>query len=183
MMKSMSNLVVVIDMVKGFSEEGALASDHVKSIIEPIRTYLEHHPGDIVFVSDAHDEDSSEFHDFPVHCIKGTREAEVVDRLQLFAHTCFQKNSVNAFQSESFRTYLVEKLHDYEKISIIGCCTDICILNFALALKSYVTEQNLVKEIAVLQDLVETFDGPGHDRVEASESAFQILRTNGIKIE
>ncbi|SFN40948.1 cysteine hydrolase family protein [Proteiniclasticum ruminis] len=179
----MNKLVVVIDMVKGFAEEGTLASKHVKRIIEPIRTYLEHYSGDIVFVSDAHDVDSSEFHDFPVHCIKGTREAEVVDRLQPYAHTSFQKNSVNAFQAESFRMYLMAKLHDYEKISIIGCCTDICILNFALALKSYVTEQNLVKEISVPQDLVATFDGPGHDRVEASESAFHILRTNGIKIE
>lgn len=77
----------------------------------------------------------------------------------------------------------MDKLSQYKKVSVIGCCTDICVLNFALALKSYVTEQNLVKEIVVLQDLVATFDGPDHDRVEASESAFQILRTNGIKIE
>ncbi|WP_313127556.1 cysteine hydrolase family protein [Proteiniclasticum ruminis] len=183
MLKSTNELVVVVDMLNGFAEEGALASDHVKNIIEPIRTYLGNYSGDIVFVSDAHDEDSSEFCDFPVHCIRGTREAEVVERLQPFAHISFQKNSVNAFQAESFRVYLVDKLSQYKKVSVIGCCTDICVLNLALALKSYISEKNLVIEVSVMKDLVATFDGPGHNRVEASESAFHILRTNGICIE
>lgn len=181
--KSSNELLVVIDMLNGFAEEGALASENVKRLIKPIKSYLEEYSGDVVFVSDAHDENSVEFLDFPIHCIKGTWEADVVESLKPFTGIHFEKNSINAFHAEPFRTYLVENLCRYESISVIGCCTDICILNFALALKSYVSEKNLVKKIVVLKDLVGTFDAPGHDSREASESAFMIMRANGIRIQ
>lgn len=182
MISAEKELLVVVDMLKGFIEEGPLSSERIRKLVIPIKELLEHHPGEVVFVSDAHSENSVEFQDYPPHCIIGTKEAEIIDELSPYAVVSFTKNSVNAFHADPFRRYLIGKLREYEQISVIGCCTDICVLNLALAVKSYISEKNLPNEVNVLRDYVETFHTSGHDGEEASACAFKILKANGVRI-
>lgn len=175
-------LLVVVDMLNGFAIEGPLASEKVRELIEPMKAFLSTYEGDIVFASDAHEEGAVEFEIFPPHCIKGTREAEIVEVLKPFAEKNFEKNSINAFHVPELREYLMNTHVNYDQILIIGCCTDICIINLALSLKSFFNQLNLVKKIGVIKSLVATYDAPDHNSVEASRSAFRIMETCGIQL-
>lgn len=176
------DLVIVVDMLEGFINQGALASPDVKRIVEPLAEVLGRLDCRKVFVCDAHSSDAAEFSDFPPHCIIGTGEERIVEELQPFVDEVYLKNSVNAFQAPDFRTFMEREVETYDHVWITGCCTDICVLNLALALKTWFNEENLKKKVTVVRDLVETYDAPGHDRDFENQSAFSILKTNGVGI-
>ena len=79
----MSNVVLVIDMVRGFLEPGhnLYCGEGSREIIPNVIRLLrrERDAGSrVLFVSDHHDPDDLEFQIFPVHCVKGTEEPEVI---------------------------------------------------------------------------------------------------------
>ena len=88
----MANAVLVIDMVKGFLEPGhnLYCGDESRQIIPSIRALLfraQSAGSKILFLSDHHDPDDLEFQMFPVHCVKGTDETQVISELSEFANT------------------------------------------------------------------------------------------------
>ena len=100
----MTNVVLVIDMVKGFLEPGhnLYCGDVSRQIIPNIGALLirEQAAGSqILFLSDHHDLDDLEFQMFPVHCVKGTEETQVISELSTFANTdnVIPKNRYSGF--------------------------------------------------------------------------------------
>ena len=88
----MVNVVLVIDMVKGFLEPGhnLYCGDESREIIPRVHDLLvrEQAAGsEILFISDHHDPDDLEFQVFPVHCVKGTEEPNVIPELESFVTT------------------------------------------------------------------------------------------------
>ena len=68
-------------------------------------------------------------------------------------------------------------------VIIVGCCTDICIQNFAIALRNFFDELNMKVEIIVPQNAVETYHIPNiHDREESNKRAYETMENNGIKL-
>jgi len=175
-------LIAVVDMIEGFINFGALSSPEIKNIVEPMKDFLQNTKENKIFLVDSHNEEAAEFKDFPPHCVKGSGEDRVIAELEEFAEIKFMKNSFNAFHSEQFRSYLIRNMDKYRNYYIIGCCTDICVLNLALTLKTYFNEHNLANEVYVIRDLVETFNLPGHDQAASNESAISIMKTNGVKV-
>ena len=132
----MANVVLVIDMVKGFLEPGhnLYCGDESRDIIPRIHELLvrERASGsEILFISDHHDPDDLEFQVFPVHCVKGTEEPDVISELVEFVSedNVIPKNRYSGF----FNTPLEARLAAIspEKIIICGVCTDICVLHTA----------------------------------------------------
>lgn len=158
-MNSAETAVIVVDMINGFAKSGSLYSERVKKIIGENRVVLEstskaHH----VFLCDSHKETASEFNVFPVHCVSGTEETEVVEELNIFASqgTVIYKNSTNGFLEPEFMTWLQDK--QLKNIIIIGCCTDLCVLQFATTLKTHFNRLNLLSNIYVPLEAVETYE-------------------------
>ena len=82
----MTNVVLVIDMVRGFLEPGhnLYCGDDSRSIIVNVQNLLarEQEAGsEIIFVSAHPLPDALEFQIFPVHCVIGTEEPEVIPEL------------------------------------------------------------------------------------------------------
>ncbi|MCI0799275.1 MAG: cysteine hydrolase [Chloroflexi bacterium] len=130
----MANVVLVIDMVKGFLEPGhnLYCGDESRSIIPKVASLLaqERDAGShILFISDHHDPDDLEFQIFPVHCVKGTEEPNVIPELSGFVteSNVVPKNRYSGF----FNTDLAQRLErlNPEKIIVCGVCTDICVLH------------------------------------------------------
>ena len=70
-----------------------------------------------------------------------------------------------------------------KQIIITGCCTDICILNFAIALRNFLDELNIDIEIIVPINAVETYHIPSiHDRQEYNERAYKVMEDGGITL-
>ncbi len=132
----MPNVVLVIDMVKGFLEPGhnLYCGDESRKIIPRVHGLLERERAvgsNILFISDHHDPDDLEFQVFPVHCVKGTSEPDVIPELSEFVtgDNIIPKSRYSGF----FNTPLEGRLAamNPEKIIICGVCTDICVLHTA----------------------------------------------------
>jgi len=184
----MKKLLLVIDMVNGFVKEGALADRQINNItpniIKIIEEYIEN-GNDIISIQEGHNEDSKEFESFPPHCVLGTEEAELIDELVPYKDKMklIRKNSTCGFVTKEFMKYIEENKEKLEEIILTGCCTDLCVMNFALPLKNYINEHDLDVKVTIYKDAVETYDSPMHNRKEYNDMAFKIMSQNGIVVE
>ncbi len=128
----MADAVLVIDMLRGFLEEGypLYCGDKARRIIPDIQRLLEQELAQgskVFFVCDHHDPDDLEFKMFPPHCIEGTAEAEVIPELARYPGEIIPKKRYSAF----FGTSLEEKLNKLgpDKLIICGVLTNICVMH------------------------------------------------------
>ncbi|PKB73744.1 MAG: hypothetical protein BZY75_00150 [SAR202 cluster bacterium Io17-Chloro-G7] len=130
----MANAVLVVDMVRGFLEPGhnLYCGDEARKIVPNVYQLLvrETQAGShILFISDHHDPDDLEFRIFPVHCVKGTSEPDVIPELSRFVtdDNVVPKNRYSGF----FNTELDQRLRRLQpdKLVLCGVCTDICVLH------------------------------------------------------
>ena len=158
----MANVVLVIDMVKGFLEPGhnLYCGDESREIIPRVHGLLARElaaGSEIIFISDHHDPDDLEFQVFPVHCVKGTEEPNVIHELAEFVtgDNVIPKNRYSGF----FNTTLEARLAAASpgKIIICGVCTDICVLHTAS------DARNRDYAVEVPSDCVASFNPDAHE--------------------
>jgi len=128
----MANAVLVVDMLRGFLEEGypLYVGDKARQIIPNIQRLLERElaqDSKIFFICDSHAPDDLEFRMFPPHCIDGTAEAEVIPELAKYPGEVIPKKRYSGF----FGTTLEEKLSKLkpDELIICGVLTDICVMH------------------------------------------------------
>ena len=177
----------LIDMNVGFCEEGHLADPTIKqivpNIIPIIRAILEKGEGFFV-VNDKHTKDSTELKRYAGHC-DNEKESRTIKELAIYeeyANRLFYKNSTCALFAPGMMEMLMEMV-SLKRVVIVGCCTDICIQNFAIALRNFFDELNMDVEIIVPKNAVETFHIPEvHDRDENNKRAYTVMENTGIKL-
>ena len=128
----MANAVLVIDMLRGFMEEGCplYGGEKARKIIPNIQRLLKKEiskGSKIFFICDNHDADDLEFKMFPPHCIAGTKESEVISELAKFPGEIITKKRYSAF----YGTDLEQKLKKLKpsKLIMCGVLTDICVMH------------------------------------------------------
>lgn len=156
----MANVVLVVDMVRGFCEEGhnLYVGPTGREIIPRVRELLRDEKAKgshIIFLCDTHDPDDLEFKMFPPHCIRGSEEPEVVPELREFAEEVIPKQRFSCF----FETNLDERLKELkpDKIIVVGVCTNICVL-YTVA-----DARNRDYVVEVPAGCVATFDAEAHE--------------------
>ena len=182
----MKKLLLVVDMINGFITEGNLHDKSIGTIIPACEKYIKEYltnDWEIVAFCDTHEEDSKEFSVYPIHCLADTKESELVEELAVYRDRIklIPKNSTNGFLAPGFAVYK-DRLEEYEEIMIVGCCSDICVLQLALTLKAYCNQYDYETEIVVDTAACETFDIPGHDQKEYNDKAFDLMRKAGITV-
>lgn len=186
-LSKIENYILVIDMVNGFVKEGNMHDKEIANIISAQIDLLERYQGDnciIGIVKDTHDDQCVEFSSYPKHCVKGTGEENLVDELARFENEnslVYEKNSTSIAHVPSFFAD-IKKMPNLKKVVVIGCCTDICVLQAAIPLKTYFNEMNLQVEVTVPKNAVETYNAPTHDRKEYNEIAFKLMENAGIRV-
>ena len=157
----MANVVLVVDMVRGFLEPGhnLYCGDEARKIVPNVYELLKRETeagSQVLFISDHHDPDDLEFQIFPVHCIKGTQEPNVIPELSQFvtAKNVIPKNRYSGF----FNTDLAQRLERLQpdKLVVCGVCTDICVLHTTS------DARNRDYAVEVPADCVATFDPGAH---------------------
>ncbi|TPR54301.1 isochorismatase family cysteine hydrolase [Metamycoplasma neophronis] len=175
----MKKITIVIDMLSGFAKKGALSSPLINAIIKPMAAFLETRINvDNIFICDAHSANDIEMQSYPIHCLKGSEEAEVVSELQKYVKQIVHKNSTNGFFEVSKQIW-----KEYDEFEIIGCCTDICVMQFATTLKTYLNMLGENKNVIIYKDLVATFDSPSHKADEYQKMALSLMENAGIIIK
>ena len=156
----MANVVLVIDMVNGFLQSGnnLYCGDDARGIIPNVQRLIEREQGaggTVLFLCDTHDPDDLEFEMFPVHCVGGTDEPNVIPELADYEGRLIPKRRYSAF----FETDLEETLRSLqpEKVIICGVCTDICVMHTAA------DARNRDYKVEVPADCVASFDDNAHD--------------------
>lgn len=185
--REMEEAVFLIDMNEGFCEEGNLADPTIKhivpNIIPIIKAVLEKGEGFFV-VNDKHTKNSVELKRYAEHC-HNDKESRTIKELAIYeeyADRIFYKNSTCALFAPGMMEMLMEMVK-LKRVVIVGCCTDICIQNFAIALRNFFDELNMDVEIIVPKNAVETFHIPSvHDRDENNKRAYTVMENTGIKL-
>jgi nicotinamidase/pyrazinamidase len=155
----MARVVLVVDMLRGFLEEGyplycgAKARRIVPRVAKLLKQELKS-GSKVFFICDSHDPDDLEFRIFPPHCIAGTPEAEIIPELSRYKGDIIRKKRYSAF----FNTPLERKLEKLrpEKVIVCGVCTDICVMH------TVADARNRDYEVEVLIDCVASFDQKAH---------------------
>lgn len=179
-MKFEKTALFVIDMVNGFCKEGVMADARIMNIVPTIQALCEKIENRY-FIADTHGESDIEFSAFPRHCVKGEWESEIVEELQPWiTSNVIEKNSTNAFHAMKNHPVLDDK--EIDTYILTGCCSDICVLQFALTLKTYFNATNQLKKVIVAKNGIETYHAPGHDAKEMNEVAYQLMQAAGIEV-
>lgn len=174
--------VLVVDMVNGFIKEGALSDLSILHIVDPIKDILST-VKDHLFICDSHDLNAKEFNAYPIHCVKETNESEVIDELLPYAKRRITKNSTNTFVAPAFQELLPELLEHHRDFMIVGCCSDICVLQLALSLNTYFNEKNLEEHrVIVPYEMIETYHNEGHNQETYNEFACRLMVSNGVHV-
>jgi len=154
------------DMTVGFCERGNLASARVGALKEPVVDLFQraHALGvrHFVLTQDTHHPQTPEFEAWPVHCVRGTDEAETIPELQAlrFANllTVMEKNSLLPALETEFDPWL--DAHPALRTAIVvGNCTDLCVYQLAMHLRVRHNARNVPGMLVIVPaDAVDTYD-------------------------
>lgn len=146
----MQKVLVVIDMQKDFVD-GALGSAQAQLIVDNVRNKIEDFDGPIIFTRDTHDTnylESQEGKFLPVtHCVKNTEGWHIVPGLIEAAEGRPIMSPVSFIDKPNFGSFeLLSRLegmnsvNPIESITLVGLCTDICVVSNAIILKAGLPE-------------------------------------------
>lgn len=184
-LSSKETALVIVDMVNGFLTEGVLSSPRSAAVlpaVEQLLQFAKENALPAVAFADRHEENCIEFASFPPHCIRGTSEAEIAPALEAIGgYERIGKNSTNGFLTPEFQTFL-NGHPELEKIVVCGVCTDICVMQFALTLKTFCNQTDRKMEVLVPVNTVATYDAPGHNGDLMQAMALQIMAQAGITL-
>lgn len=149
----MKHLLIVVDIQKDFVD-GALGTPEAVAMVENAAKKIREFDGGIFVTYDTHFEnymDTAEGAKLPVpHCIKGTAGWElhtsVAEALARKKYTAVEKLT---FGSVELPKLVKEAVGDEDfDITLIGLCTDICVVSNALILKAGFPEKEIYVDAA-----------------------------------
>lgn len=183
--KGENTALVVVDMINGFAVSGALYSANTASIVPQVEQLMRacREQGiPTVFFADSHSKDSPEFLSYPVHCLAGEEESRPVEALErVGGYTLIPKASTNGFLEPAFQQWMREH-PKVDQFIITGCCTDICIQQFALTIKTDFNRRGIPSRVVVPVALTATYDAPGHPAALTELTSYHNMLTSGVEI-
>lgn len=186
-LEDIEQLLINVDMVNGFVKHGAMADEYIMHIVPEhlkLMNDIVKKGEAIAIIKDTHKENCREFDRFPTHCVEGTEESELIEELKKYENDAlvYCKNSTSTMYAPRFIDD-INKMNNLKEVIIIGCCTDICILNLAIPLQNYFDQEDRNVKVRVLKNAVETYDAPNHNRNEYNEIAFKLMKQAGINLK
>lgn len=140
--------LIVVDMQKDFID-GALGTKEAQAIVPNVRKKIEEFDGEVIFTRDTHHKDylsTQEGRNLPVeHCIEGTAGWEIDKSLQPFCKGLVVNKPT--FGSMALAEKIWER-GDAQEITLVGLCTDICVISNAMLLKAAMPEVPIIVDRA-----------------------------------
>lgn len=138
------NLLIVVDMQNDFIT-GSLGTAEAQAIVPAVAQRARDFSGTVIFTRDTHTENylnTQEGRLLPVpHCIRGSEGWELSPMLLPLAEHCtiLDKPSFGSAALGGLLLTMNEK-EPIEHITLIGLCTDICIISNAMLCKTFLPE-------------------------------------------
>ncbi|MCI1931534.1 MAG: cysteine hydrolase [Clostridia bacterium] len=168
----MKELLAVIDMQNDFIN-GALGTPQAENIVNDVCEKIRDFKGDIVCTRDTHGRNylnTLEGKKLPVvHCIKDTDgwqlNSDVYKAAVEKKASIIDKPSFGSIELAEFA-----KNGGYDKVILIGLCTDICVISNALIIKAYLPEV----PVAVIKNLCAGVSEQSHENAVSAMEMCQI---------
>ena len=143
----MNKFLIVVDMQNDFVD-GALGSAHAVGILPRVCELIKDFDGEVVYTRDTHSADyldTNEGRNLPfLHCVKGTHGWELNAEVAALVKdsTVIDKPT---FGSTELCEYMIKKDAErrVDRITLVGLCTDICVVSNALMLKAALPEAEI----------------------------------------
>ncbi len=144
------NLLIVIDMQNDFID-GALGTKEAVAIVPAVADKIRNFDGPVLYTRDTHGEDylqTQEGRNLPVpHCIRDSEGWQLNDEIRALAEEAdaliIDKPSFGSTKLPEAVEALAEK-EPIESITIVGLCTDICVISNAMILKAFLPEVPII---------------------------------------
>ena len=146
----MQKILVVVDMQNDFID-GALGTAEAVAIVPKVAEKIKNFDGTVIYTRDTHEEnymETQEGKNLPVpHCIRGTEGWQIRTELQQAGAEVVDKPT---FGSRILAEKLVEMNREeaIESITLIGLCTDICVISNAFVIKAFLPETPIFVDAA-----------------------------------
>ena len=147
----MKDVLIVVDMQNDFID-GALGTAEAVQIVPKVVEKVKAFPGTVIFTRDTHTENSlstQEGRKLPVaHCVKGTPGWQIRDELDALRET----HAVDkpGFGSTALAHMLasMDKAEGLSSVTLVGLCTDICVISNAMLIKAALPEVPVIVDAA-----------------------------------
>ena len=141
---TMRRLLLVIDMQNDFID-GALGAPEAEAIVDRVVKEIQQYPSaDILATRDTHPEnylETQEGRHLPViHCVKGTSGWELNDKIAAALKDAAIIDKPTFGSKELAERVAALAQRDDLDITLVGLCTDICVVSNALLLKAFLPE-------------------------------------------
>lgn len=139
----MQDLLIVVDMQNDFID-GALGTREAQAIVDKVKEKILDFKGPVIFTRDTHGEnymETQEGRNLPVpHCIRGTEGWQIRPELDALRKT--QPVDKPGFGSVELGKLLLEMngKEPVGSVTLIGLCTDVCVISNALIIKAFLPE-------------------------------------------
>ncbi len=144
----MKKVLLIVDMQNDFID-GALGTPEAQAIVPRVIERVKNFDGAIFFTRDTHGEnylETQEGKSLPVkHCIKGTHGWEICDGLLPFVKgNVIDKPTFGSLElAKKIKTLAAAEDID---VTLIGLCTDICVISNAMLIKAFLPEAKVTVE-------------------------------------
>ncbi len=160
-------MILSVDLIKGFCTTGPLSGPRVAGIVPGVADLFakafDAGVRSFVLIQDTHSPNAVEFNTWPAHCVKGTEESETVDELKALPFfdriSVIHKNSIDSFEYTSLDLWVTQNPQAANFI-VVGDCTDLCVYQLALRLRTKADARNLTRRVIIPADQVQTYDYP-----------------------
>lgn len=177
--------VYLIDMVEGFVNTGAMANPSYNELVpEQVRVLDDFAKSgeSINLIGEWHDKDCTEFISYPPHCIKDTLEANFIPEFLKYMDyvntRIYYKNSINGMLNDKLRQDIINMKNLREAV-FMGVCEDLCVMDFVRTYARFMDEINRKVDIYVVENGVDTFDSPYHNRQMWKDIARKVMEQAG----
>lgn len=169
-----NNYLIVVDMQKDFIDQ-ALGTKEAVSIVDNVVNLVKDFDGEVIFTRDTHKEnymDTFEGKNLPVpHCIFNTEGWEICDELKPYVKRVIDKPT---FGSIDLMEVLKKenKVNPISSITLVGLCTDICVISNTLLIKAALPEVEIIVDASCCAGV----------SVESHKNALNAMKMCHIKI-
>ena len=139
----MQDILIVVDMQNDFID-GALGTAEAVAIVPKVVEKVRDFKGTVIFTRDTHDENymqTQEGRNLPVpHCIKDTDGWQICPELQaLCTEPPVDKSTFGSYTLGELLS-VANMREPIESVTLVGLCTDICVISNAMIAKAFLPE-------------------------------------------
>lgn len=173
---NMQDILIVVDMQNDFID-GALGTAEAVAIVPKVAEKIRGFSGTVLFTRDTHEEnymDTQEGRNLPVpHCIRNTKGWEICKELEALRKEAPIDKVTFGSADLGMKLKAMNEEIPIQSITLVGLCTDICVISNAMVIKSFLPEAEIIVDAACCAGVTP----------ESHQRALEAMKACQIKIE